>query len=83
MDLVIHMLAHVVTRHARPLGTSFLAVWLILPGQAPDPGPFGVFIFAHAKIQLLTGSKETAKTNGRHTPPAPPGISRKRNIPDN
>ena len=42
MALVTHILARVVPRDARPLGTSFIAVWLILSGQvraSPRPRP--------------------------------------------
>ena len=62
MVLVTHMLAHVVPRDARPLGASLLTVWLILSGQALDPAlVVRRFIFAYAKISLLTGYKKKRK----------------------
>ena len=71
MALVTHMLAHVVPRDARPFGATLLTVWLILSGQALDPAlVVRRFIFAYAKISLLTGYKKNE--NQKQTHPARP-----------
>jgi len=69
MALVTHTLARVVPRDARPFGAALLTAWLILPGTPRPPARSALF-FCVAKKQLLTGSKTTAKTKSRHTPPA-------------
>lgn len=80
MGLVTYMLAHVVTRHTQPLGTSFLAVWLILPGQAPDPRPVRRFHFRlreNLTSHRLKRNRQSQQ-NQKQTHPLPPRFSRKR-----